>query len=260
MGRVRQTVTGCAAFLSFLFVSCAQPDSAQPASDTFSLNGTEWVLESLNGQLLLEDTNITLEFDGGRYGGYSGCNFYGGEYRLDGTNLRFLSGPTTAIGCDRPILQQEERYARAFRYDTEVGYRVSAGRLELLGADNTRLVFVEHPQLPMNPDDLVGTKWRLRAVSGEAIPADALVTLNFSAAGIFNGVLGCIDYSGKYTAEGDDIWFGEHGHDYARCRDEEESDGVEAELTVSGVTDYRLSSTELELLTFSGGTLLFTAR
>lgn len=72
--------------------------------------------------------------------------------------------------------------------------------------------------------------------------------------------MGCIDYGGEYTAEGDDIWFGKHGHDYARCRDGEELDGIEAQLMVSGVTDYLLSGTELELLTFSGDTLLFTVR
>ncbi len=87
----------------------------------------------------------------------------------------------------------------------------------------------------------------------------AHVTLDFPAAGIFNGILGCIDYSGKYIAEGDDIWFTEHHHDYVRCGDGE-LDGIEAELMVSGVTDYRLSGTELELLTYSGDALLFTAR
>ncbi len=105
MGRVRQTVTGCAAFLSFLFVSCAQPEgSAQPASDAFSFDGTEWVLESLNGQPLLKDTNITLEFDDGRFGGYSGCNWYGGDYAVTSTTVDFVSGPTTLIGCDTPNL------------------------------------------------------------------------------------------------------------------------------------------------------------
>lgn len=245
--------------LGTLLTSCAQPTpNPQPADTAPKLSGTEWVLGSLGGAPLIEDTNVTLEFgDDGSYNGYSGCNFYGGEYRSGETTLRFLSGPTTLIGCDGPVLQQEERYARAFGYDTEVGYHVSAGRLELLGANDTRLIFVEQPQLPLNPADLVGTRWRLQAVGGEALPADALVTLNFPAAGIFNGVLGCIDYSGKYTAEGDDIWFGEHGHDYARCG-EGELDGLEAELTISGVTDYRLRDTELELLTYTGETLLFT--
>lgn len=246
--------------LGALLTACAQPALlAQPAETTSRLAGTEWVLETMNGTPLVEGTNVTLEFgDDGRYGGYSGCNFYGGEYRSGETTLEFSSGPTTLIGCDGPVLQQEERYARAFGYDTEVGYRVSGGRLELSGANDTHLIFVEQPQLPMNPADLVGTRWRLQALSGEALPADALVTLNFPAAGLFNGVLGCIDYSGKYTAEGDDIWFGEHGHSYTRCGEGEELDGVEAELTISGVTDYRLGGAELELLTYSGATFLFT--
>lgn len=249
-------------FLVVLLASCARPSStsAEPTGDEAKLDGTEWVLESLSGEPLFEGTNITLEFDDGRFNGYSGCNWYGGDYTATDTTVKFISGPTTLIGCDHPILQQENRYLRSFGYDAEVGYRVSNGRLELSGADGTQPIFTEQPQLPMNPADLVGTKWRLRAVSGEDIPADALVTLNFPAAGIFNGILGCIDYSGKYTAEGDDIWFGEYGHNYARCRNGEELDGIEAELTVSGVTDYQLRDTELELLTFSGDTLSFVAR
>lgn len=244
--------------LGVFLVACAQPTPVtQPAEVTPALDGTEWVLESIDGAPLVEGTNVTLEFGDGRYNGYSGCNFYGGEYSSNETTLRFLSGPTTAIGCNGPILQQEERYSRAFGYDTEVGYHVSTGRLELSGADDTRLVFVEQPQLPMNPADLVGTRWQLRAVSGELLPGDALVTLNFPAAGIFDGVLGCIDFSGNYTAEGDDIWFGEYGHSYARCRDGDELDGVEAELTMSGVTDYRIGSAGLELLTYYGVTLSF---
>ena len=249
--------------LVVVLVSCVQPSStsAEPTGDEAKLDGTEWVLESLSGKPLLEGTNITLEFGDGRYGGYSGCNFYGGNYTATDATVEFVGGPTTAVGCDRPILQQEERYARAFGYGTEVGYRVTGNRLEFVNSTNdVTLVFTQKPQLPMNPADLVGTKWRLRAVSGEDIPADALVTLNFPAAGIFNGVLGCIDYSGKYTAEGDDIWFGEYGHDYARCSEGEELNGVEAELTMNGVTDYRLQGTELELLTYTGNTLLFVAR
>ncbi len=141
-------------------------------------------------------------------------------------------------------MQQEDRCLRAFGYDTKVDYRVTGDRLELVNSKNEvtlTFTFIQKPQLPMNPADLVGTKWQLRAVSGEDISADALVTLN------------------RYTAEGDDIWFGEHYNNYARCRDGGELDGIEAKLTVSGVTDYRLSGTELELLTYSGDTFLFTA-
>ena len=211
----RTNRTGLAALLVALLASCVQPNdaSAQPAGDGFEFDDTEWVLGSLNGEPLLKDTNITLEFKGESFNGYSGCNWYGGPYTVTETAIDFVDGGSTARACNTPteVMQQEETYGRAlYRAAT---YRATDDHLELAnGAGDVTLAFTQKPQLPMNPADLVGTKWRLRAVSGDDLPADALVTLNFPAAGVFNGVLGCIDYSGKYTAEGDDIWFGEYGH------------------------------------------------
>ena len=42
------------------------------------LVGTEWVLISLNGNSLIEDTEITLNFEKEFLGGFMGCNGYGG--------------------------------------------------------------------------------------------------------------------------------------------------------------------------------------
>ncbi len=42
------------------------------------LVGTRWVLTSLNGNSLIEGTNITLNFTEGVLSGFAGCNGYGG--------------------------------------------------------------------------------------------------------------------------------------------------------------------------------------
>lgn len=247
--------------LSWLLIACTTPGSpAQPTDVTSELDGTEWVLESIGGQSLVEDTNITLEFDDEKISGYSGCNFYGGGYTIDKESLKFLGIGTTMIGCDGPVAQQETRYLTAFGYDESVAYRRSEGRLELEGDDGVQLIFVEQPQLLMNPADLIGTAWLLQTLNGAALASDEPVTLTFPAAGTFRGVLGCIDYSGKYIAEGDDIWFAEHGYAYTRCQNGDELEGVEVEVSVGGVTDYRLGDGKLELLTYSGDTFLFTAQ
>ena len=244
-----------------ILVACAQPGTTtQPAEVTDELDGTEWVLESLGAQPLVEDTNITLEFGDGSYSGYSGCNFYGGDYTADEEGLKFFSGPTTAQDCGGPVMDQENVFWGAFGYDKSVAYSLSNSRLTLAGDNGTTLVFIEQPQLPMNPADLIGTVWQLSGLNGEVFVSSELVTLEFPAAGTFRGLLGCIDYSGTYTAQGDDIWFGEYGHAYTRCQDGDEQEGVEVEVSVSGATDYRLEEGELELLTYYGDTLLFTAQ
>jgi len=44
------------------------------------LDGTEWVLTSLNGSSLVKGSNITLNFAEGWVNGFAGCNSYSGEY------------------------------------------------------------------------------------------------------------------------------------------------------------------------------------
>lgn len=162
MGCVNRNLISCAAFMAILLVSCAQPNtlgSAEPTGKDFDLNGTEWVLNVLKGEPLLEDTNITLDFDDNSLGGYAGCNMYGSPYKVTAMTLSVESIYSDAQGCTTPtgVMRQEEAYHRAL-YQATI-YRVADNRLELAnGAGDVTLVFIQRPQLPMNPADLVGTK------------------------------------------------------------------------------------------------------
>ena len=63
------------------------------AEDTVTLKDTAWVLESYgaqgNLQAVLEGTEITAKFDRteDRVHGSSGCNTYGGDYHISGSEL-----------------------------------------------------------------------------------------------------------------------------------------------------------------------------
>ena len=48
------------------------------SDDKSVLEGTQWVLTSLRGNPLLEETEITLKFENEILSGLAGCNGYGG--------------------------------------------------------------------------------------------------------------------------------------------------------------------------------------
>ena len=55
---------------------------------------------------------------------------------------------------------------------------------------------------------LIGTRWTLTSMDGDAVPADVTVTLAFGEDGRGSGSGGCNQYSGDYTATGSSISFG----------------------------------------------------
>ena len=129
---------GYVTLLLIFLVSCSQPsgsDSVPPAG--FAFGGTAWTLDLLSGAALLKDTTITLEFDSESFDGYSGCNWYGGNYTVTGTAIKFTDGGSTAIACTAPtgVMPQEASYGSAL-YGAAT-YRVTDNRLELMDSMGT---------------------------------------------------------------------------------------------------------------------------
>jgi heat shock protein HslJ len=114
------------------------------------LVGTEWVLISLNGESLIEETSITLYFEEAFLGGSMTCNGYGGgpdsgRYVAtdDGTLTVVQPLAVTVQLCSSPegIMKQEEAYVEALQ--SAVTYRVIGDRLEIdSAAGDTSLGFV----------------------------------------------------------------------------------------------------------------------
>jgi heat shock protein HslJ len=112
--------------------------------------GTEWVLILLNGESLIEDTGITLNFAEEFLSGSMSCNGYGGgpdsgKYiATDDVTLTIpLHIAVTAQLCSTPegVMEQEAAYIEALR--SAASYRVVDDRLEISNAaDMTTLVFV----------------------------------------------------------------------------------------------------------------------
>jgi heat shock protein HslJ len=130
---------------------------ASPKPATADLDGTEWVLISLNGDSLIEGTCITLNFAActepsrseGVLSGFAGCNDYGGgrdSGKYTATGDGFLTIPheiaVTLQLCSEPegVMEQEATYIEALR--NAAAYRVMDDRLHIdIAAGGTTLVF-----------------------------------------------------------------------------------------------------------------------
>ncbi len=176
-----------------------------PTPTKLPIDGATWILESIDGQPTIADTHLTLTVDGPQFGGFDGCNSFGGRHESGDPVVRGngkISVPSyakTAAGCPTPeILDQAKRYLAVMNDDAKA--RVVDDRLHILdGSGQVALVFAREQPLPGRPMDLVGASWRL--VDDEAIygGGDA-TTLLFLASWAATGTTICRDYSIGYTA------------------------------------------------------------
>jgi len=107
-----------------------------------NLDGTEWVLQSLNGLSPLLGTRVTLAFEGGQASGSAGCNSYFGAYRVEGQDgLIFDAIANTEMACLEPagIMEQETQYLEILRGASS--FRLSDGELEMTGTGGAVLVY-----------------------------------------------------------------------------------------------------------------------
>ena len=232
-----------------------------------SLVGTEWVLTSLNGSSLIEDTRITLDFDKEWLGGFAGCNRYGGgrdSGKYSATDDGALTIPEIAITvmlCPAPkgVMEQEEAYIEALH--SAASYRVIDNHLEIMdAAGETKLVFVSKEQITMDPADLMGARWLIVSMDESRPPEGMPFTLVFRDEHRLHGQAGCRGYVGGYEAGESDIhiyWLAMMGTEHCLGQGTlPEWEGVYT-TALESIEDYRLAKGRLELITVRGKVLVF---
>ena len=130
---VRGTTLWLVVFAAMLLVGCASGGEK-------ALAGTEWVLVSLRGSPLLEETQITLKFGDEWMSGLAGCNNYGGgpdSGRYVATKkgaLEISEFAQTVRECHSPkgVMEQEKLYGEVLR--SAKTYRIVNDRLEIRDA------------------------------------------------------------------------------------------------------------------------------
>ena len=154
-GDLRAAVLLAGLLLAALLVACGPeatpttaPQEAESGDGTL-LPGTQWALTSLNGEGLIEGTEINLYFEEALLGGSMTCNRYGGgrdsgKYIATADGALTLPGPSniTVQLCTTPegVMEQERAYVEALW--TSASYSVVDDQLQIRNAaGETILVF-----------------------------------------------------------------------------------------------------------------------
>lgn len=226
----------------------AQGGSAQ------TLEGTSWILTTLNGAEPLPDTTITASFqEDGNLTGTDGCNRYGATYQVDGNQITITPGIGTLMACPEPITKQATDYMTALSSATS--YQLQADTLDLLDADGNAVA-----TFSAQPTTLAGTSWTVIGYNNgkEAVVSVIIgteLTAVFGEDGTLSGSAGCNNYTASYEADADgNISIGPAATTRKMCSEpegimEQESQYLAALGTAA---TYRMEADRLDLRTAEG--------
>ncbi len=112
-----------------LLAACAPSDS---------LNGTTWILATLQGQPALMDKSVTLNFADGVLSGNDGCNSYSTTYQISGEKLTIDKNIiSTMMACADPIMQQASAFQEVLINTT--AYQIDKNQLSLVDENGQTL-------------------------------------------------------------------------------------------------------------------------
>lgn len=133
--------------LGLLFVLAVWTVLATAQTASVSLTDPKWNLIEVNGAAV-KDSNAYLRFDPRtkNYHGSSSCNFIGGRYRVDDTNLTFSQSIITRRACHDPEVEKVEKEFLKVFYSTTIWIYEDA--LRLYKGDQVILIFKASPGKP----------------------------------------------------------------------------------------------------------------
>jgi heat shock protein HslJ len=118
--------------------------TAQTAS--VSLTDPKWNLIEVNG-VAVTDSKAYLRFDTVKkntYYGNSSCNFIGGRYKVDDTNLNFSQAIITRGPCQSPEEAKiDKEFLKVFHHTTR--FWIYEDTLRLYNGDQVTLIFKASP-------------------------------------------------------------------------------------------------------------------
>lgn len=125
--------------ISVLFLVFLAACGGSARNDT--LNGTAWTLTSIDNTPPLGKTALTVEFTDGQIGGSSGCNSYGGSYKIKGEKFTTDSIAMTLMACaDSGVMEQEQAFL-GYLQNAQT-FKLSGEQLQIFRSDGKALTFV----------------------------------------------------------------------------------------------------------------------
>jgi heat shock protein HslJ len=85
--------------------------AAAAGATSFSLSNSEWLLEDLSGNGVVEHARATLAFpEPGKVAGNGSCNRFFGTAEIHGDAIKFGAMGSTRMACPEAIMNQEAKY------------------------------------------------------------------------------------------------------------------------------------------------------
>lgn len=223
------------------------PTKEQPASGTMALDGSSWILTTLNGQPALKETAVTLNFAAGRVAGTDGCNRYNGSYTVDGANIKFGLLASTMMACEEAIMTQATAYQQAL--GQAATYKADAQQLSLIDANGKELAV-----FAAQSTNLSGTSWVVTGFNnGKQAVVSTLagtdLTASFGADGMLTGSSGCNTYRAAYQTEGNKISIEPAATTMMACEQGVMDQEAQYLAALATAAMYRIDGTNLELRT-----------
>jgi heat shock protein HslJ len=207
-----------ASSFQYLLVEEVSKTQVEPEeTEQVNVTGTIWAATTINGQPIIEGSEVLLGIAPGRIGGFSGCNTYFGPVETNWNEVAVGAIGSTRIACAEELMNQESEFLGAL--DSAATVIIKNGQMTVYNEAGEMILKFSH----VEPLPLEGPLWELAAYSNGqnamvSILPDAFVTANFED-GQVSGSAGCNSYFGAYETSGDLIQIGPLASTMMACAD-----------------------------------------
>jgi heat shock protein HslJ len=107
-----------------------------PPKGAFELSGSEWLLEDLAGNGVIDNAQATLAFPGeGKVSGHGSCNRFSGSAEIKGENIKIGPLASSRMACPEAVMHQEAKYLEALQQAERFEWKAPYLLIYCKGAD-----------------------------------------------------------------------------------------------------------------------------
>lgn len=220
--------------------------ASDSSNDSPGLDGHDFLSTEVEGQTLVDGTEIRLEFADGSIRANVGCNSMGGDYVLEGQTLMVGPFVSTEMGCDQALMDQDIWLANFLASSPTVS--LDDDLLTLKGDGTTIKMLDLESADPDRP--IEGTLWIVDGIVADetvsSIPGDATASITI-VAGEATIETGCNNAGGSVEVTGTTLTFGPMPMTLMACPPAETELESAVLAVFDGEVDYEIEADRLSL-------------